>query len=96
LRTGLAGFADLNNRIGESDGGRGIASRAFALCLEQAFGTLGLLRVEAVARPENHGSIRVLERNGFVRFGHSRRSFGLGGQWHDRLLFERHRDGLRD
>ncbi len=86
--------AELGYRIGEHDGGRGIASRAVALCLEQAFGTLGLLRVEAVARPENRGSVRVLERNGFARFGHSRRSFQLGGRWFDRLLFERHRDSF--
>jgi len=84
--------ADLGYRIGEHDGGRGIASRAVALCLEQAFGEHGLLRIEAVARPENAGSIRVLQRNGFHQFGHSRRSFELGGQWFDRLLFERHRD----
>jgi ribosomal-protein-alanine N-acetyltransferase len=84
--------ADLGYRIGEHDGGRGIASRAVALCLEQAFGAHGLQRIEAVARPENQGSIRVLERNGFRQFGHSRRSFELGGQWFDRLLFERHRD----
>ena len=84
--------ADPGYRIGEHDGGRGIASRAVALCLEQAFGAHGLLRIEAVARPENLGSIRVLERNGFGQFGHSRRSFELGGQWFDRLLFERHRD----
>ena len=86
--------ADLGYRIGEHDGGRGIASRAVALCLEQAFGEHGLLRIEASARPENLGSIRVLERNGFRQFGHSRRSFELGGQWFDRLLFERHRDSL--
>ena len=84
--------ADLGYRIGEQDGGRGVASRAVALCLEQAFGEHGLLRIEAVARPENAGSIRVLERNGFRQFGHSRRSFELGGEWFDRLLFERHRD----
>jgi [ribosomal protein S5]-alanine N-acetyltransferase len=84
--------ADLGYRIGEHDGGRGIASRAVALCLEQAFGPHGLGRIEAVARPENKGSIRVLERNGFRQFGRSRRSFELGGQWFDRLLFERHRD----
>lgn len=82
--------ADLGYRIGEHDGGRGIASRAVALCLAQAFGAHGLLRVEAVARPVNKGSIRVLERNGFHQFGHSRRSFELGGEWFDRLLFERH------
>ena len=84
--------ADLGYRIGERDGGRGVASRAVALCLEQAFGTHGLGRIEAIARPENKGSIRVLERNGFRQFGRSRRSFELGGQWFDRLLFERHRD----
>jgi [ribosomal protein S5]-alanine N-acetyltransferase len=84
--------ADLGYRIGEHDGGRGIASRAVALCLAQAFGTHALHRVEAVARPENKGSVRVLERNGFRQFGRSRRSFELGGQWFDRLLFERHRD----
>jgi ribosomal-protein-alanine N-acetyltransferase len=84
--------ADLGYRIGEHDGGRGVASRAVALCLEQAFGTHGLGRIEAIARPENKGSIRVLERNGFRQFGRSRRSFELGGQWFDRLLFERHRD----
>ncbi len=84
--------ADLGYRIGEHDGGRGVASRAVALCLEQAFGTHGLGRIEAVARPENKGSIRVLERNGFRQFGRSRRSFELGGEWFDRLLFERHRD----
>ena len=82
--------ADLGYRIGEHDGGRGIASRAVALCLERAFGEHGLARIEATARPVNLGSIRVLERNGFRQFGHSRRSFELGGQWHDRLLFERH------
>jgi ribosomal-protein-alanine N-acetyltransferase len=84
--------ADLGYRIGEHDGGRGLASQAVALCLAEAFGPLGLVRVEAVARPENRGSVRVLERNGFRQFGHSRRSFELGGQWFDRLLFERHRD----
>ena len=84
--------ADLGYRIGEHDGGRGIASRAVAACLAEAFGPLGLGRVEAVARPENRGSVRVLERNAFVQFGHSRRSFELGGQWFDRLMFERHRD----
>jgi ribosomal-protein-alanine N-acetyltransferase len=84
--------ADLGYRIGEHDGGRGIASRAVALCLAQAFGVHGLGRIEAAARPENTGSVRVLERNGFRQFGHSRRSFELGGQWFDRLLFERHRD----
>jgi len=61
---------------------------------EHAFGPNGLLRVEANARRENAGSVRVLERNGFRQYGRSRRSFELGGRWFDRLHFERHRDEL--
>ncbi len=92
VRRAHYGCADLGYRIGEHDGGRGVASTAVALCLAEAFGPLGLRRIEAVARPENQGSVRVLQRNGFAQFGHSRRSFELGGRWFDRLLFERHRD----
>jgi len=88
--------AELGYRVGEHEGGRGVASQAVALCLSEAFGAHGLWRVEAVARPENAGSVRVLERNGFHQFGHSRRSFELHGQWFDRLLFERQRDPLPD
>jgi ribosomal-protein-alanine N-acetyltransferase len=84
--------AELGYRIGEHDNGRGIASRAVALCLAQAFGVHGLWRVQADARVDNAGSVRVLERNGFTQYGHSRRSFELAGTWHDRLHFERHRD----
>jgi ribosomal-protein-alanine N-acetyltransferase len=87
--------AELGYRVGEHDGGRGVASRAVALCLGEAFDTHRLRRVEAVARPENQGSVRVLERNGFVQFGHSRRSFELDGRWFDRLLFERHHESAR-
>lgn len=80
----------LGYRIGQSAGGRGIASAAVGQVLEIAFGQLGLKRIEADASVANAGSIRVLERNGFVQYGRSRRSFELQGQWVDRLHFERH------
>lgn len=82
----------LGYRIGQSAGGRGIASEAVRQVLEIAFGQLGLKRIEADASCENAGSIRVLERNGFVQYGRSRRSFELQGTWYDRLHFERHAD----
>ena len=96
VRRGPWQCAELGYRVDQAESGRGIASRAVALALDEAFGPLALWRVEAVVRPENAGSVRVLERNGFVRFGHSRRAFRLGGTWYDRLLFERHRDGALD
>ena len=92
VRRGNYDAAELGYRVDREHNGRGIASRAVALALAEAFGTIGLWRVEAVVRPENAGSIRVLERNGFARFGQSRRSFRLNGTWYDRVLFERHRD----
>jgi ribosomal-protein-alanine N-acetyltransferase len=82
--------AALGYRIGQSAGGRGHASEAVRQVLAIAFGQLGLKRIEANARADNLGSIRVLERNGFVQYGRSRRSFELQGTWYDRLHFERH------
>jgi ribosomal-protein-alanine N-acetyltransferase len=80
----------LGYRIGEDACGRGHASEAVRRLLEIAFGRLGLMRIEAGARIDNLGSIRVLERNGFVQFGRSTRSFEMQGSWYDCLHFERH------
>jgi ribosomal-protein-alanine N-acetyltransferase len=68
----------LGYRIGQSVGGRGYASEAVRQVLQIAFG-VGLQWIEADARIDNLGSIRVLERNGFAQFGRSRRSFELRG-----------------
>lgn len=82
-------MAELGYRIAESAGGRGYASEAVRQVLDKAFGELGLMRLEAVARVGNEGSIKVLLRNGFREFGRSIQSFQLGGVWHDRLHLER-------
>jgi len=85
FHAGLLGY-----RIGAAHGGKGYASAALRALVDIAFGQLGLLRIEANASVENTGSVRVLQRNGFVQFGHSRRSLYLNGAWHDRLHFELH------
>jgi ribosomal-protein-alanine N-acetyltransferase len=82
--------AVLGYRIAEHASGNGYASEAVRQILEIAFDRLGLMRIESDARAENVGSVRVLERNGFVQYGHSKRSFQLDGIWYDRLHFERH------
>lgn len=84
--------AALGYRIAESHCGKGYASEALRQVVDIAFSELGLLRIEADARADNAGSIRVLLRNGFVQFGHSKRSFQVQGVWYDRLHFERHAD----
>jgi ribosomal-protein-alanine N-acetyltransferase len=82
--------AVLGYRIGAAHCGKGYATAAVRALLDMAFGPLRLHRIEAGARAGNLGSVQVLLRNGFVQFGHSRRSFELDGVWHDRLHFERH------
>lgn len=84
--------AELGYRIAQRACGQGYASAAVRQVLDLAFGPLGLQRLEAHARATNPASVRVLQRCGFVQFGHSRRSMELQGVWHDSLYFERHRD----
>ncbi|WP_370679167.1 GNAT family N-acetyltransferase [Comamonas sp. GB3 AK4-5] len=86
--------ASLGYRVAPDCGGRGLASLAVEAVLQQAFSTHQLQRIEAVARPENQASVRVLQKQGFTQFGHSRRSFELHGQWFDLLCFERHREAF--
>lgn len=85
--------ADLGYRVAQSACGQGVASDAVRQVLAQAFGPLGLRRVQACARPENVASVAVLRRNRFSMFGRSRRSFELHGAWYDRLYFEAHAPG---
>ena len=85
--------AELGYRIAEAAQGQGFAREGVRQVLALAFGELKLWRVEATARDGNEGSARVLLRNGFSAFGRSRRSFELGGSWHDLLHYERHADG---
>lgn len=81
--------AQLGYRVAESACGQGVASFSVATVLAEAFGPLRLVRLEATARPENVGSVRVLERNGFSQFGRSKRSVELFGEWFDLLHFDR-------
>ena len=84
--------ATLGYRVGGKYGGQGYASEAVRLALVEAFGPLGLWRVEAVATVENEASQRVLHRNGFREYGRSTRSVNLRGAWRDLNHYERHRD----
>lgn len=82
--------ADIGYRMAESACGKGYARQAVGLVLLRAVRELQLLRIEATARPENIGSDRVLRHNGFVPFGHARRSFLLAGSWYDLIHYEWH------
>ena len=87
--------ASLGYRIAPTHSGQGLASQAVQDLMQKAFQVHALKRLEATARPENPASIRVLLKNGFQQFGHSRCSLQLHRQWFDLLYFEAHAPGLQ-
>ena len=68
--------------------GRGLATGAVGEVLSYAFGSLGLHRVEAATLVDNVPSQRVLEKNGFARYGLARGLLRIDGAWRDHALFE--------
>lgn len=67
--------------------GRGYIAEALPALLEQAFGPLGLHRLEADVGPRNIRSIQALERTGFRREGYLRQRYHAGGEVQDAVLY---------
>lgn len=74
--------------VAEAENGHGHATAAAAAMIRVAFDDLGLHRIEAAALPHNRASQRVLERNGFERFGLAPAYLQIGGRWQDHVLFQ--------
>ncbi len=88
--------AHLGYWVDEVRGGRGVASAAVAAVIEQAFGGseeafggVGLHRLQAGTLVDNVRSQRVLLRNGFQRFGLAPRYLRIAGRWQDHILYQR-------
>ncbi|MEV4753878.1 GNAT family protein [Micromonospora sp. NPDC049559] len=74
--------------VSASHNGRGFATRAVREIVRVAFDELGLHRVQAETLLHNASSQRVLERNGFVRFGLAPEYLNIAGRWQDHLMFQ--------
>jgi [ribosomal protein S5]-alanine N-acetyltransferase len=81
-------LANVGYFVAQAFNGRGLATRAVADVVRFAFGEAGLHRLEAGTLPDNHASQRVLEKNGFVRYGLARGLLKIDGVWRDHVLFE--------
>ena len=75
--------------VNQADNGKGLATAAVRETLALAFGELGLHRVQAGTLVDNVRSQRVLEHNGFVRFGLAPQYLRIAGRWQDHLLFQK-------
>jgi ribosomal-protein-alanine N-acetyltransferase len=74
--------------VARETAGRGVASAALATVVRAAFTEHGLHRVEAGTLLHNVRSQRVLERNGFERFGMAPRYLNIAGRWQDHYLYQ--------
>ncbi len=70
-----------------SQWGHGYATEANTALLDWGFGRLDLNRVEADIDPRNAPSARALERLGFVREGHLRERWIVGGEVCDSWIY---------
>ena len=61
--------AEVGYEIARRWWGRGLAGEAVAAVVGYGFSVLGLHRIEAGVLPENHRSVRVLEKLGFLEEG---------------------------
>jgi [ribosomal protein S5]-alanine N-acetyltransferase len=84
---GSARSAQVGYWVDEAYAGRGITPTALAMALDHCFFVVGLHRVEATIRPENHASRRVVEKLGFREEGLRRRSLHIDGAWRDHLCY---------
>ncbi len=76
--------------------GRGILPNALAMLVDHLMGPVGLHRVEANIRPENHASLRVAEKLGMRREGERERYLFIDGAWRDHVCFAVTREELPD
>ena len=83
--------AEIGYWLGEAMWGRGIATEALKAITAEAFTRFDITRLYALPFADHAASVRVLEKAGYVREGHLRRSAIKDGKVRDQLLFAAYR-----
>lgn len=78
--------AEIGFALGRAHWGGGLMIEATSGLLDFAFGPLGLARMEADVDPNNHASLRLLEKLGFQREGYMRERWRVGGGVQDSVF----------
>jgi len=93
IRRGVAQAGSLGYWTGLPFVRQGYMTGAVRAVIPFAFVSLRLHRLEAACIPSNSGSMRLLEKTGFVREGYAREYLCINGIWQDHLLYARVSDG---
>jgi len=92
IRRGVAQAGSLGYWMSKPHARQGYMTAAVRAVIPFAFSTLRLHRLEAACIPTNNGSIKLLEKTGFVREGYARDYLCINGIWQDHLLYGRLKD----
>ncbi|ETX63849.1 N-acetyltransferase GCN5 [Citrobacter portucalensis] len=87
--------ADLGYAIMPQAQGKGIASEAVRAVCQYAFEHAGVTAINAYALADNKGSIRILEKTGFVRTQVLEKAYETDGIAYDDWVFRLERDALK-
>lgn len=82
FRSGFIGYW-IDRRVA----GRGLMPTAVAMVVDYCFFVVGMHRLEVNIRPENHASLRVVEKLGFRPEGLRRHYLHICGSWRDHAGF---------
>ncbi len=67
--------------------GKGIMQEAMETGINYAFNTLGVHSIEANINPNNAASIKIAERNGFVKEAHFKEDYYYNGKFLDSAIY---------
>lgn len=87
IRRGASQGCMIGYWMGERHAGQGHMLAAVQLIIPYIFSTLQLHRIEAACIPDNHRSVRLLEKAGFQREGYFREYLKINGEWRDHVMF---------
>jgi [ribosomal protein S5]-alanine N-acetyltransferase len=93
IRRGVAQAGSLGYWTGLPFVRQGYMTAAVRAVVPFAFTSLRLHRLEAACIPSNTGSIKLLEKTGFLREGYAREYLCINGTWQDHLLYACLTDG---
>jgi ribosomal-protein-alanine N-acetyltransferase len=78
--------AELGYVLNRSHWGQGLMTEVLEAVIPYAFDRLNLHRIEVDTDPENGGSLRILEKLGFLHEGLFKDRWYVHGQWHDSAM----------
>ncbi len=79
--------AEIGYTIHPDHGGKGLMQEAMKVVLDYGFETMKLHSVEANVNPDNAPSIKLLERNGFVKEAHFKENWYYNGRFLDSAIY---------